>query len=119
MGTMCILEHHLSGVLTGTRSRTPHRTSRSRPSRTLACHANGIWAGVLIAIGLALGSTNNLSGSLSFTRGSFCLSHILKAEDENLFRMYCLITGRFASIGSQGKVGGSSGGSDLLGQLHG
>ena len=33
--------------------------------------------------------------------------------------MYCFIIGKFSTVGSHGKVGGSEGGRDLVGQEHG
>ena len=118
-GVMCILEHQRSGVLTGTLSMTPNRTSRSKPSRTLSCQASGTCDGFLIAIGLAWGSTYRQSGSLLFISGKTCLSHTLKAEQENLSRMNCFRIGRFSGVGSHGRGGVSVGGRVRSGHLQG
>ena len=109
----------MSGVFRGTLSRTPRRTSRSKPSLTLVCQARGTCAGALIAVGLAAGSTYSRRGSLPLMRGRLCLSQTLNAEDENLSRMNCFKVGRFSSVGLQGMVGLSVGGNVLLGHLQG
>ena len=115
LGVMCILEHQVSGVLSGTLSSTPRRTSRSSPSRTLLCQASGTWEGVLIAVGFAAGFTNKRSGSLSDMSGKLWCSQTLNAEEENQSRINCLMIGKFSSVGSQGRVGVAVGGNVLLG----
>ena len=70
-------------------------------------------------MGFAAESTNKRSGSLSVMSGKLWCSHTLKAEEENQSRMNCLMTGKFSSVGSQGRVGVAAGGNVLLGHWQG
>ena len=52
-------------------------------------------------------------------RGRGCCSHLLKALEAYLSRMYCFSCGRLSLVGAQGRVGGSDGGGCLGGHEHG
>ena len=52
-------------------------------------------------------------------RGKGCFSQQLNDELLYLSKMYCFKTGRFSSVGAQGRCGGLVGGSFRGGHLHG
>ena len=52
-GVISILEHHFTGVLTGTFAITPNASSLSKPSLTDCCQLIGMVAGDMIAVGVA------------------------------------------------------------------
>ena len=52
-------------------------------------------------------------------RGSFCLWHVLKADEANRLRMYSFKMGKFSAVGAQGRAGSSVGGKLRVGHEHG
>ena len=71
------------------------------------------------ATGTASSLRNSRSGGDLSIRGNGCCSQQLKAELENLSRMYFFKIGKFSSVGGQGKTTGDVGGSVRLGHVHG
>ena len=71
------------------------------------------------ATGTASSLRNRRSGGDLSIKGNGCFSQQLNAELENLSRMYFFKTGKFSSVGGQGKITGVVGGSVRLGHVHG
>ena len=118
-GVTTILLFHVTGSLRGTHSMTPRRSSRSSPPRTASFQWMGMGLALLMATGFTFGSTNSLMEGMPVMVGRGCLSQQLKALDLNLSMMYCLMVGRLAGVGSQGRTGGSAGGRVRVGQEQG
>ena len=108
---MIILLVHVSGTFTSIFWSTPNLTSRSKPPLTASCQCRGTTAGDFIATGVASGFTKSLSGGLFSINGKGCLSQTLKAEAAYRLMIYCLRMGRLSTVGLQGSVGMSDGGS--------
>merc|ERR1711867_217119 len=79
LGTTTILEHQVTGVLTGTGSITPRATSLKRSLWTFSSQCRGTGTGVCTAVGLTSALTGIGRGS-PFINGRVCLVHLLKAD---------------------------------------
>ena len=71
-----------------------------------------------MATGVASSSTNIFSGGDPSMSVRGCFSQTMNVLALYLFKMYCLMIGRFSGVGAHGSCGRLVGGSARLGQVH-